>query len=192
MAKFYISDTHFGHANILHFDNRPFKTTEEMEEVLVERWNAVVTKGDIVYILGDFCWKKESEWIRILNRLNGSKVLIVGNHDIRGSATLRKMFLSVEEYKEIEDEGRKVILCHYPIPFFMNHFYGSYHLYGHVHSSFEWNMVEHDKYLMEELYDRQCNMYNVGCMMTYMDYAPRTLDEIVRLCDGKEDNPRTK
>lgn len=187
MGKFYIADTHFGHANILHFDNRPFATVEEMEEELVKRWNTVVTKGDIVYILGDFCWKKESEWIRILNRLNGSKVLIVGNHDIRGSATLRGMFLTVEEYKEIEDNGRKVILCHYPIPFFKNHFYGSYHLYGHVHSSFEWNMVERDKWLMTELYGRQCQMYTVGCMMPYMDYTPRTLDEIVGYEHGVSD-----
>ncbi len=187
MKKFYISDTHFGHDNILHFDNRPFKSVEEMEEVMVERWNAVVGKGDTVYILGDFCWKKETEWIRILNRLNGGKVLIVGNHDLHGSATLRKMFQDIKEYKEIEDNGRKVVLCHYPMPWFKNHFYGTYHLYGHVHNSFEWNMVEHDKRLMVELYGRPCQMYNVGCMMPYMDYTPRTLDEIVGYEHGISD-----
>lgn len=177
--NFYISDTHFGHANILHFDNRPFQTVEEMEEVMVERWNAVVGKGDTVYILGDFCWQKEPEWIRILDRLNGAKVLIVGNHDLSGSATLRKKFQDVKEYKEISDNGRKVVLSHYPIPCYKNHFYGWFHLYGHVHNSFEWNMMEHDKCLMTELYGKACQMYNVGCMMKYMDYTPRTLDEIL-------------
>jgi hypothetical protein len=40
-------------------------------------------------------------------------------------------------------------------------------------------MMEHNKYLMEELYGKQCNMHNVGAMMPYMDYTPRTLDEII-------------
>ena len=56
---------------------------------------------------------------------------------------------------------------------------GSFHLYGHVHNSFEWNMMEHDKYLMEELYTTPCQMFNVGAMMPWMDYTPRTLDEII-------------
>lgn len=64
-------------------------------------------------------------------------------------------------------------------PCFKNHFYGSFHLYGHVHNSFEWNMMEHDKYLMEELYTKPCQMFNVGVMMPWMDYTPRTLDEII-------------
>ena len=83
---------------------------------------------------------------------------------------------------EVEDEGRKVVLCHYPIPCFKNHFYGWYHLYGHVHTSFEHNMMLHDRYLMEQLYGKQCLMYNVGAMLPYMDYTPRTLSEI--LYDG--------
>lgn len=88
-------------------------------------------------------------------------------------------FVKVTEYLEVKDNGRTVILCHYPIPCFKNHFYGSFHLYGHVHNSFEWNMMEHDKYLMEELYTTPCQMFNVGAMMPWMDYTPRTLDEII-------------
>jgi calcineurin-like phosphoesterase family protein len=178
--QFYISDTHFGHANILRFDNRPFSSVERMEEELVKLWNSVVSKGDTVYILGDFCWGKEPEWIRILKRLNGGKVLIVGNHDITGSATLRSMFQDVKEYKEIRDNGRKVILCHYPIPCFKNHHYGAYHLYGHVHDTWEQQLVEDTKRTMIEKHGVMCQMYNVGCMMPYMDYTPRTLDEIIR------------
>ena len=182
--NFYISDMHFGHANVLRFDNRPWKTVEEMEEELVRRWNAAVGKGDTVYILGDFCWQKEPEWIRILNRLNGGKVLIVGNHDIHGSATLRKMFQDVKEYKEIKDNGRFVVLSHYPIPCFKNHFYGAYHLYGHVHITFEHDLMEDTKRRLIEDHGVQCQMYNVGCMMPYMDYTPRTLDEIVGSGNG--------
>lgn len=59
MSKiFYIADTHFGHANILRFDQRPFKDLEEMHDVLIDNWNRVVASADWVYILGDFCWGK--------------------------------------------------------------------------------------------------------------------------------------
>ena len=61
----YISDLHFGHANIIRFDGRPFKNTDEMEETLVDNWNSVTQPEDTVYILGDFCWGKEPEWKRI-------------------------------------------------------------------------------------------------------------------------------
>ena len=80
---------------------------------------------------------------------------------------------------EIKDNDRNVVLCHYPIPCFKNHFYGWIHLYGHVHNSFESNMMEHTKYLIEELYGKQCQMFNVGAMMPLMNYTPRTLDEII-------------
>lgn len=50
--QFYISDWHYGHANVIAFDNRPFKSLLEMDEALVDRWNAVVSPGDIVYVLG--------------------------------------------------------------------------------------------------------------------------------------------
>lgn len=181
MAKnFYIADTHLGHKNILKYDNRPFFTTEEMDNELVERWNAAVDPSDTVYILGDFCWKGEEMWFNILSRLHGHKVLIRGSHDPEKlSDRVAKCFDEVADYKEVDDTGRKIVLCHYPVPCFKNHFYGWYHLYGHVHISFEANMMEHDKFLMRNLYEKQCNMYNVGCMMPWMDYTPKTLDEII-------------
>lgn len=177
--NYYISDLHFDHANIIHFDNRKFKTVDEMNQTLINNWNRVVNNGDHVYILGDFCWKTEPRWFEILTQLNGQKTLILGNHDITPSKQTRHLFADVKEYKVVDDNGRKVVLSHYPIPCYRNHYYGWYHLYGHVHSSFEWNMMEHCKYLMQELYTVQCEMYNVGCMMPYMNYTPRTLDEII-------------
>lgn len=177
--KFYISDPHWGHANVLHFDNRPFKDAEEMNNELIRRWNEVVSDGDLVYILGDMFWMPPQKAAPILDQLNGQKILVKGNHDRWHDSKFDKKFVKIDEYIETEDEGRKVVLCHYPIPCFKNHFYGWIHLYGHVHNSFEWNMMEHQRYLMEELYDRQCNMINVGAMMPYMNYTPRTLDEIL-------------
>lgn len=177
--NFYISDMHFDHANCLHFDNRPFKDVDDMNEKMIANWNSVVANEDHVYILGDFCWKKEDRWLEILLRLKGQKTLIQGNHDITPSKKTRNLFADVKDKKIIDDNGRKIVLNHEPIPCFRNHFYGWYHLYGHVHTSFEWNMMEHDRYLMEELYTKPCEMYNVGAMISYMNYTPRTLDEII-------------
>ena len=179
--RFYISDWHYGHDNIIAFDNRPFKNVDEMNKVLVENWNSVVSSGDIVYVLGDMFWCNLNISLPILNGLNGQKFLIKGNHDRCNDSRFLKKFVKVTEYLEVDDDGRKIVLCHYPIPCFKNHFYGWYHLYGHVHSSFEWNMMEHDKYLMQELYGKQCLMFNVGAMMPWMNYTPKTLNQIIEL-----------
>lgn len=56
---------------------------------------------------------------------------------------------------------------------------GAWHFYGHVHSSFEENMVQHNRRLFRELYDKPCNMLNVGIMMPYMDLRPKTFAELV-------------
>ena len=177
--KFYISDLHYGHANIIAFDNRPFNSVKEMNSEIIKRWNSVVSPGDIVYVLGDMFWVNSSEALEVLDELKGQKFLIKGNHDRCNDSKFLKKFSKVTEYLEVDDEGRKVVLCHYPIPCYKNHFYGWYHLYGHVHNSFEWNMTENSKRLMRELYDRPCEMYNVGSMMPWMDYTPRTLNEIL-------------
>ena len=180
--KFYISDWHYGHENVISFDARPFTSLEEMNAELVNRWNSAVSPGDQVYVLGDMFWCKGSEAIPVLEKLNGQKFLIRGNHDRCNDGRFLKQFAKVADYMEIKDGGERVVLSHYPIPCFKNHFYGWCHLYGHVHTSFEWNMMKRVKFLMEELYDKPCRMYNVGCMLPYMDYTPRTLDQILRLC----------
>lgn len=90
---FYIADYHFGHANVIRFDKRPFNSAEEMDKTMIDNWNDVVGKDDTVYILGDFCWNTEERWIEILDQLNGKKVLIRGNHDLKTmSQQLRSKF----------------------------------------------------------------------------------------------------
>ena len=177
--KLYISDWHYSHANILAFDNRPFITIEEHDAELIRRWNEAVRPCDTVYILGDMFWCNMQPAIEILKKLNGTKILIKGNHDRCSDGRFLKCFAKVTEYLEVEDGDDKIVLCHYPIPCFKNHFYGWLHFYGHVHTSFEHNMMLHDRYLMEELYSKQCAMYNVGAMLPYMDYTPRTKEEIL-------------
>lgn len=189
MSNFYIADWHYNHRNCLAFDNRPFTSIEQMNEALVERWNSVVKPDDTVYVLGDMFWCNSEMAISVLDSLSGRVFLVKGNHDRCHIKKFTDKFVKVAEYMEIEDNGRNVVLSHYPIPCFKNHFYGWYHLYGHVHNSFEFNMMEHDKFLMQELYSRPCHMFNVGAMMPWMDYTPRTLDEIELLSSGWREVP---
>ena len=176
----YISDLHFGHKNVIAYDNRPFTSVEDHDRTLIERWNSKVNEDDTVYILGDLIWAKESAWPAILSQLKGHKVLIRGNHDPRKfSAATKSYFDDIKDYKEVKDGDRNVVLSHYPIPCFNRHYYGQYHLYGHVHTSFEYGLMLNTRRLIEDLYTQPCNMYNVGCMLDYMNYEPKTLDEII-------------
>jgi predicted phosphohydrolase len=75
------SDTHFGHAAIIKYCNRPFKDAKHMDNEIIKRWNRVVKQDDTVYHLGDFALTAKKVKIKILNQLNGHKVLILGNHD---------------------------------------------------------------------------------------------------------------
>ena len=182
--NYFVSDLHFGHKNCLAFDNRPFTSIEEHDEFIIDTWNQTVGPDDDIFILGDISWHNSTKTIAIFKQLNGKLHLIKGNHDttVLRNPELRKLFIEITDYKELFiDKDRSIVLCHYPIPCFKNHYYGWYHLYGHVHNSFEWNMMENFKLQMTELYDKPCNMYNVGAMITYMNYRPRTLDEIIAL-----------
>ena len=174
---YYIADNHFGHKNVIRFDNRPFADTVLMDEVLVHNWNERVTEDDTVYILGDCFWKNEENSVKLIQRLKAHKHLIRGNHD-RVHGRLRFYYESIEHYAEINDNDRLVILCHYPIPFYKNQHYGAVMLYGHVHNTREQDFIEKWK---RELWESEipCNMINVGCMMEYMKYTPRTLNEIL-------------
>ena len=196
--NYYISDCHFGHKNILLFDNRPFGDLAQMEDVMTMLWNATVRKGDTVYILGDFCWGKADEWLRIIRQLNGTKVLITGNHDLSSfPAELKNQFADITPFKEIVDNGndnsgRKVLMSHYPMPFYKRANNEKYFmLCGHVHNTAENTILErliqelrNNNHTFSRAHTANCGqIYNVGCMMPWMEYTPRTLDEIVARWD---------
>ncbi len=167
----------------------------QMEKVMVMLWNAAVRKSDMVYILGDFCWGKADEWLRIVQQLNGQKTLILGNHDLSSfPVELKNQFADICHYKEIVDNGRdnssrKVILSHYPIPFYKHSNNPKYYmLCGHVHNSPENDWLEMWTKDLRDTYKDSAGfgvvntgqIYNVGCMMPWMEYTPRTLDEILK------------
>jgi len=189
MAIRYISDTHFGHKNIMRYDNRPWANTVNMEHDMIELWNKTVDPNDTVYILGDVVWSnKYEEWVRILKQLNGQKHIVKGNHDKTEILNLLKEYNFIRNWSHqevVQDPGangkaRYVVLNHSPMPFFVNmHHDNTYHLYGHVHISWDAQCIKHVRKQIEDLYLHESRMYNVGCMIRGMDYAPRTLDEII-------------
>lgn len=132
---FFTSDTHFGHANIIRFCNRPFQNVEEMNEVLIENWNKVVSKDDTVFHLGDFAFGGSSVWNSIIPRLNGHINLIIGNHDRKN---LRQGYMSyfdmVVPQLQIEIEDNSIYLNHYPFLCYGGSYRGVWQLFGHVHS----------------------------------------------------------
>lgn len=191
MSVYYISDLHFGHKNCLAYDNREFNSIEEHDAALIDNWNSVVGIDDDVWILGDISWYGAEKTVEIFHKLNGTKHLCVGNHDkkLLKNKNVQDLFVEIVDYKEIRfDDNTGIVLCHYPIPCYNNHFYGWVHLYGHVHTGFEWNMIKQFQYEMRVLYSKPCRMYNVGCMVKGMDYTPKRLDEIISIFENDVDD----
>lgn len=183
MANYFIGDLHFGHKNCIAFDNRPFENIEEHNETLIKNWNNTITEDDTVYIIGDISWYSPTKTVEILKKLYGEKRIIVGNHDSRllKNKNFRFEFEEITDYKELKlEDGKGIILCHYPIPCFKNYRHGWYHYYAHVHNSSEYELIQKTKKEIEKLSGEVCNMYNVGCMMPYMNYTPRTHEEILK------------
>lgn len=189
MSKvFFTSDLHFGHANVIKFDNRKFDTVEDMDAELIRRWNAKVSKGDVVYVLGDMIWKTRNDnACDIIKQLNGQIILIQGNHDrFIKNAKAKKMLACIKERDDIcvtLEDGTKcrVILSHYFTPFYDGHRYGAIHLHGHSHSSEEARLERmFTKFLKMKGY--KVRIFNVGCM--HWNFEPVTLDEILAIGDG--------
>lgn len=181
MRKLYISDLHLFHDNVIKFDNRPFENVEEMKETLVANWNGAVNKSDHVYVLGDMFWRNPHEAVKVLQRLNGNIHLIKGNHDFIKTAEYKKRFAEIVDFKRIKDvvggETRPVILSHYYMPFYPTHYRGGILLHGHTHMTDE--AVDEFKITDSISKNYPMEVYNVGCMYPYMNYTPKTLDEIV-------------
>lgn len=181
--NFFIADLHFGDGNILVLDRRPFCLIKDHDQYIINKWNNAVGKDDDVYVLGDISWHDPMETLKIFSKLNGHIHLIKGDHDLKTLKTpeLCARFTEIVDYKELEiEKDKKIVLSHYPIPCFNGHRCGCIHFYGHVHNGIEWNFMESIKMLMNHTYQIPCEMYNVGAMLPYMDYTPRTMEEIVQ------------
>lgn len=168
MAKYYISDLHFFDNTVITSANRPHKNLKEMHTDITVKWNKKVSKKDTVYILGDVSstnnFQETKELTKLLKRLNGKKVLIVGNHDrkILSNNNFRSCFIRIEEYLRIFDNKKKVVLFHFPIEDWESKKKGAIHLHGHIHCK-SISLIK--------------NRYHVGCDV--QKFTPLTLNEIL-------------
>ena len=133
MTLFFTSDHHFGHGATLGQFRRPFRSTFEMNEALIARWNECVARDDEVWHLGDFAYRMvPAAMAAVLSRLNGVKHLIAGNNDFAATLTLTG-WSSVRDYAELELEGAHLVLCHYPFRTWNRMGKGALNLHGHSH-----------------------------------------------------------
>lgn len=150
---FYTSDLHLGHANILKLCNRPFSCVEEMDEVLIANWNAKVTNGDTVHILGDLMFRNTRPPEEYLSRLKGKKHLIVGNHDKAWmkKVDLGRWFESVDMMSFFNDGQRKITECHYPMMSWPFSCRGGWMVYGHIHENTNmeyWPLIARNEFML--------------------------------------------
>lgn len=135
MKTYFIGDTHFGHNNVLKYDNRPYESIEEHDKALIKLWNKTVQNGDIVYLMGDLSLTHSSEkLIGYISKLKGRKRLVMGNHDSRNYEWyLNNGFERVYD-KPVILKG-KFVLSHEPIDKIINDENSPFfNIYAHVHN----------------------------------------------------------
>lgn len=171
----FTSDTHFGHARILQYCKRPWTTVEEMNEGLIERWNEVVRPTDHIYHLGDFGMGSPKHWQKIVERLNGYKILILGNHDRRASYMSGLGFDEVHDTLLLTEEPRgRLYLCHEPdltLGWWRD---ADYQLCGHVHEEFMFRDFSASRT------GSGPGVINVG--VDVHDWRPQSLNDLLRRC----------
>ena len=143
---YFTADTHFYHSNVIQYEQRPFQTAEEMNEALIRNWNAKVSPDDDIFILGDFTLKGPSQANALLERLQGRKYLIRGNHDgFADRASFRQdAFVWVRDYFELCWHDQYFVLCHYPLLSWNGMHRGAFHLHGHQHNKRHYNEGNRD------------------------------------------------
>ncbi len=126
MTTWFTSDLHFGHANIIRYCDRPFGDVDEMDAAIVEQWNETVAPDDTVWVLGDVALGRITESLALIADLNGTKLLLAGNHDRCWSGHAHRAEGWTERYidagfADVEQgsmrlalAGHDVVACHFP------------------------------------------------------------------------------
>lgn len=169
--KWFISDTHFFHANILKFTGddglriRPFNSLEEMHEMMIENWNSVVRDNDNVYHLGDVTFSYGKEFNQLMSRLKGRKRLILGNHDRVKGTNLMDWFEKLDLWKGFSEHN--FTASHMPL-ILESLRDGAYNVHGHTHQN-----EKEDKHYI-----------NVSCEV--INFTPVNIDEIGEIIKKNE------
>ena len=184
-SVFLVSDTHFGHKGVCHFTRadgvtklRPFDTPEEMDEFMVEAWNAKVRPNDKVYHLGDVVINRKA--LKIMSRLNGDKVLIRGNHDIFPDVEYRAYFRELRAYHVMNG----MILSHIPIHSESLGRFGV-NIHGHTHANRVKKIRGVNVKTGELLYSDENDVrYHCVCV-EQTDFAPILFEDVIKRIEAE-------
>lgn len=166
----FIADLHLGHTNMA--TRRGFATVEEHDEHIIAQWNSVVDKRDVTYILGDVTMEKKASYA-LLDRLNGVKHVVLGNHDRRQDVPhLLEHVGSVMGMKEYKG----FILTHAPIhPMELENRFPR-NIHGHIHDKVVMKDIHEYGYYVNEVPDTR--YICVSCER--VDYKPKSLYELIK------------
>ncbi|MDE7324771.1 MAG: metallophosphoesterase [Lachnospiraceae bacterium] len=167
---FFTADLHFYHDKIIRHTQRPFHNVEEMNKILIQKWNDKISYHDEVYILGDFTMKGADLAAACLYALRGKKYLIRGNHDnfADSKEMVSSLFLGIQDYMEITYLNQRFILFHYPIMEWNGCKKGAIALHGHQHNHKDYNLENRKKGILR---------YDVGVDANNME--PVSAEEIM-------------
>ena len=178
-SVFLTSDTHFGHINICKFTNydgspvRPWDDVQEMDEEMVKRWNDTVRPTDKVYHLGDVVINRKS--LAIMDRLNGDKVLIRGNHDIFNLSDYTKYFRDVRGCHVMNG----MILTHIPISKDSLARFGC-NIHGHTHGNRVRKMRGVNVKTGEILYSDEIDPAYFCVCVEQTDFTPILFEDVIQ------------
>jgi calcineurin-like phosphoesterase family protein len=175
---FVIGDLHLGHWNVIGFSHRPFSSIEEHDETILRNWNSIVKHNDTVIIDGDFALTSVNRTKTYLSRLNGNKIMVLGDHD-------KQIWQCVKYFKEITKfytftprKDKFIAVFHWCIRCWPRSHYNSYHIYGHSHGTLppigkSWDCGV----------DTECK--EIG----HKKFYPYHMDEILQIMDLRPNNP---
>jgi calcineurin-like phosphoesterase family protein len=170
---FFISDTHFSHRNVLHYDSRPWTDIRQHDDDLVDKWNSKVDKSDTVYHLGDFALAGRQRQNDLIQRLNGKIYLVLGNHDKKHLVGVEYFVPKRTSEPDLVINEKRIKISHYPFDLVMDLSYTDVYLFGHSHIN-----GPHVSYI-KDLNGVQIIAYNMYC--GYWDFEPKTLEEILEV-----------
>ncbi len=139
MKTYITSDTHWGHKNIMNFcpvSRARFRNDlDYMNEAMVKEWNDLIEPEDLVYILGDVAFLPAPKATEYMRRLNSRKILVQGNHDrkLLQDPGFRGCFEEIHHYLDVNYNGTKCVMFHYPIAEWDQMHRGAVHFHGHLH-----------------------------------------------------------
>lgn len=163
----FTSDEHYGHKNVIKYNDRPFATIEEMDDGLIRNHNSLVGKDDITIHAGDFTlWKNvEGIYKKYINCLNGNHIFLKGSHDY-----WLKTHKSQQIWEKLIDK-KYIVVCHYSMRTWARSHYNSFQLYGHSHGQLE----------------PVGKQWDIG--VDNNDYFPISWLQVVKIMEKRPDNP---